>query len=291
MLVASLSVVAAQSVAPLGLVAPVPSGTVLTVSGSGLATSFVFTLVSFSAAVPATCASHAASMVVATTVDVATATSSQLLISLNSAISAAASSRFLVCVQYASDGAPYQLTDPVLSLFSVITIATVAPTQYAFVASKALAVTGTALSSADLYYAVGFNQLCTGTKLGNISVSISSVTDTTASLTVTFAAGSSGTSYRLCVRPGGNPLDALAGTVSNGQVISAITVSSVTPLTIPALDGASVTILGSGFPLGSDMITVKVAMHFLISCCALSLISHTKFRFFLVHHATPVPHF
>ena len=174
---------------------------------------------------------------------------------------------------YGGQGLFYPLSSSGSNQFSAAVIVNnVSPTQFNVLPSasgfaQTLTVSGLGLSTADVYYAVGANQVCTGTGASSVSFPSGLVSvlgfGTSVSVVATFSANSPGLNFRLCVMPGGNPAVSAAGLVPVGALtstISAVSSSGFSPVAFPAVNGLVMTIYSNGFPLAANAVAISVVL-------------------------------
>lgn len=260
-----LRVARATSVSPLGLAVPVSAATTLTVSGSGLSSSDVVKLVVVRVAPASSCTDANDGTQVMTTFVTQLAADGSLVMSTSSAITTGAS--YLVCIQYGGAGLFYGLSNSSANQFSAVVASQVSPTQYALASNGqvTLTISGSGLSVRDTYYAVNAGDVCTGTKVTAVSIgaSLQLVSGATFGTQVTVVAAisdNSGRTYRVCVRPGGEPNESQAIAVASGQQVSAVVVQGFSPRAVPAVSGVAFTISGQGFPVGLNLVTIKIVV-------------------------------
>lgn len=252
--VGSVQIVTSTAVTPLGLPAPVQAGQAITVLGNSLSVLDVVKLVALDASGTVTCANTAGSAEIFTQSPQVTASSLQVQLVTN--IDSGA--QYLVCIQYRSQGLFYPMASAADSIFSAVSTTSVQPLQYNFVVSQALTVAGGGLSARDIYFAVPVTSVdCLAANIAAVSFSTPFVVNFGSRIMVTASiSDSTGRSFLLCVRPGGNAASPVL--VASGASLSAAQAVSFSPTAMPLVSSVVLTISGSGFPVGSNTVLVKV---------------------------------
>ena len=263
----SLSVVAAQSVSPVGLGTVLHAGaTLLTLSGTGLSSSDVVVLVAVNAQQSNSCQSMSGAPTVSTVCS--SGSGSTLAVALSSMISSG--QLYWVCIQYRGTGLFYGMSSASGNQFSAVSVTGFSPNVFPIISGSAqtITVTGAGLSTRDVYYAVSSGTSCTSTGSSASGVTLSAPTQVSFGTLYSIGATVSiGESFELCVLPGGNSIVTSGLTVGH---VSAVSVSSFSPVAIPPWSNVLMTIVGAGLPVGGS-VSVKVCF-----CCCVAFV-----RFFL----------
>ena len=256
----SLHVVDGHSLSPLGIGVPAVAGTTtLQVSGTGLTALDVVILVPQVSSGTATCLNVGGEVFTENPV-----LSGSTVLSVQFASNVATGAVFLVCIQYAGQGVFYGLSSTAANMFSVTAATSVSPAQFSFTTSELLYVSGSGLSTRDVYYAVASTATCasgatlapTVTAMSPVPVQVSFNTNFGVTIGIS---GGVGLSFRLCLQPGGEPSSSNVVSVAVGVVISAFAVSTFSPVAVPTVSGISMTISGSGFPISSGVVVSVVS--------------------------------